>query len=649
MTSIPPFLSLRQVSRPYGDQRQWFAVQNASLDIERGEFIAIIGPSGSGKSTVLNIIGLLDREWEGVYEIDGVNARNLKADERDVLRAQLFGFVFQSSYANPYETTARNAALGLAIQGSTLAEQSIGVTHALKVVGLTEKTNSLARTLSGGERQRLAIARAIAMKPRVILADEPTGNLDSTSATRIMTLFKGLNEAGTTVIVVTHDRRVADFADRVVQVQDGFLTDFGHPASRTVTEQDPEIGLVRTRVVGSRSTRLRARGGMVRSWLERALRAVNNVASRPTRSAALVAAFTVAIAGMVASAGIGASAAQQIADRLTAAALDEVRVSIPAGTSWEERRSQAETIRALQHVLTVGELAPIDASTARTSRFALFRDVGGAFFPGSTVGVDAPLLTLSGVKTFPANAYRSFGAVPSGRVALVGEGIAEGLGIRASGIGGEVWVSGRPYSVVGTIVVSPRAPNLVTSVVIPIEELPNPASEIVVRTEPGFSASVAEAIPFALSPSAPADVAVSTTGDLRNLRVGVSADLSGLLSSISAALLALAVLSASSAMFLSIHSRTQELALSRALGLSQSGVAAIFIWEGIIVGLAGSLSGISLGLIVAVAVAAAREWTAAVPWTALALAPVVGIVGGAVSALLPALRAARVDPADAIR
>ncbi|WP_272027889.1 ATP-binding cassette domain-containing protein [Kocuria rosea] len=642
MTSATPQLSLRQISRRYGDQRQWFAVREATLRVEQGELVAIVGPSGSGKSTLLNILGLLDNSWEGVFEINGTNVEELNQAERDLLRSTMFGFVFQSSYANPYESTARNAALGLAIQGESLHEQSVRVTGALEVVGLTDKADSLARHLSGGERQRLALARAIATNPQVILADEPTGNLDSASASRVMELLKQLNQRGTTVIVITHDRTVADYAHRVVKVRDGVLTDTATPPDEPPRQSLHQGASTRRPLQKPPRNLCQA----MRRWPERAIRAINNVSSRPLRSITLAAAFAIAIAGMVTASGIGASASQQIADRLATAALDEVRVEVPADTSREDRQARIQIIGALPHVVEVGEFAPLDASTAMTSRLAQFRSVNGGAFTGSTVAVDEASLSLLEVQTVPAQATQSFN---SGNVALVGEGIAESLGIPPEGFGAELWVSGRPYSVIGTITEAPRAPNLVTSVVVPVETLPSPTSQFLVRTETGYSASVAEAIPLTLSPSAPAEVAVSTTGDLRNLRVGVSQDLEGLLSSISVALLGLAVLGASSAMFLSVQSRIQELALSRALGLSRSGVATVFIWEGIIVGLAGSLAGLSIGLAASVGVSAAQGWTAVVPWTALALAPLVGIISGALSAFLPAIRAARIDPAEAIR
>ncbi|PTT70301.1 ABC transporter ATP-binding protein/permease [Arthrobacter sp. HMWF013] len=646
MTGTIPQLSLQQVSRRYGTDRQWFAVRQATLEVEHGEFVAIIGPSGSGKSTLLNIMGLLDNSWEGCFEVDGVQVNKLSSPERDRLRSRMFGFVFQSSYANPYESTARNAALGLAIRGESLDYQGVEVSRALETVGLSGKASSLARNLSGGERQRLALARAVATNPQVILADEPTGNLDSSSTSKVLELLKELNQRGTTVIVITHDPAVAEHADRVIEVRDGVVTE-PVKGRQVQVRQAPIDGPIQERIPARQDQGILIR--TTRRWQERILRAINNVSSRPLRSATLVAAFTIAIAGMITASGIGASASQQISDRLASAALDEVRVEVLSGTSREERLNRAQTIKGLAHVTNVGEIASIDASQARTSRLAQFQSVDGKAFPGSTVAVDEAALSLFEVETFPPQAAKLFGSEDAGKVALVGEAVSERLGVQWGGFGAEVWVSGTPYSVIGTISSAPRAQNLATSVVIPISAISNPASQLVVRTDIGFSAGVAEAIPLALSPAAPAEVAVSTTGDLRNLRIGVSQDLDGLLNSISIALLGLAVLSASSAMFLSVQTRIQELALSRALGLSQSGVAAIFIWEGIIVGFAGSIAGLSVGLVASVGVSAAQGWTAVMPWSAVALAPLVGVVSGAVSAFLPAVRAARIDPAEAIR
>ena len=636
-----PLLELKNVSRRYGDRGQWFAVRDASLHVGAGDFVAIVGPSGSGKSTLLNILGLLDNAWEGVVQHDRIDVRSFNQHKRDELRSSTIGFVFQSSYANPYESTARNAALGLAIRGEPLSHQVAKVERVLRVVGLDSKADTLARNLSGGERQRLAIARALATEPRILLADEPTGNLDSRAAHSVMELLTTLNNGGTTVVVITHDPAVAQYAKRVISVQDGVVSDVSQ--SPPMREEDGEALRLLESAVKSTHFRLSKF-----RWSERIFRATNNVASRPLRSATLVAAFTIAIAGIVTAAGIGASASQQIADRLATAALDEVRVDVPIILSRESRQDQIDRIINLSRVLAVGEVSPVDAAVARISRSAT-NGLGDGTFPGTTVGADREALKLYQVQTIPTEALDLFGEPNAGRVALVGEDIAASLGLGTGIFGTEIWVSGVPYEVIGTVPEASRQPNLETSVIIPMAQLNNPSSQLIVRTEVGSSASVAEAIPLALSPDAPGDVRVSTTGDLRNLRIGVAQDLDNLLTSISLALLGLAVLSASSAMFLSVQTRIQELALSRALGLSQMGVATIFIWEGVIVGLAGSLAGVAMGLTTAVMVAAVLGWTATIPWTAVAIAPIVGVLSGALSAFFPAVRAARIDPADAIR
>ncbi|MBB5633139.1 macrolide transport system ATP-binding/permease protein [Cryobacterium mesophilum] len=642
MNPGPPLLSLHGVSRRYGDHHQWAAVRDVNLTISPGEFVAVIGRSGSGKSTLLNVIALLDSDWEGTYDIGGVNAKQLSGPDLDFLRAKTFGFVFQSSYANPYETTARNVALGLAIQGIPLREQGESVSRALDLVGLTGRSSSLARSLSGGERQRLAIARAIATNPSVIVADEPTGNLDSETGNQVMEVLSELNRSGTSLVVVTHDPEIAKYADRVMRMNDGVLSETRTSPRRKTRDSTTLRSVTSVNAQAGRSARLRRA-------VERVFRAINNVTSRPLRSVALIAAFALAFAGLVGAAGIGSTASQQIADRLTAAARDEVRVNVPSGTTTDQRIAWMTRIRALDHVESVGEIATLDAGTARTARFALLPSLNDSPFPGSTLAADPDLFNVLRVQTTPSDAARLFAASGGQRVAVVGHSVVESLGLAQDGLGAEVWVNGEPYSIVGTITASPRQPNLLTSVVVPMHLFSSTSSQLVVRTSAGYSGPLAKAIPLALSPTAPGSISVETASELHNLRIGVQTDLNGLLGSLAAALLALAVLSGASAMYLSVQSRTQELALSRALGLGQAGVAAVFLWEGVVIGLAGALAGISGGLAISVSVAAAHGWTALAPWATIALSPLAGAICGAVAAFLPAMRAAKIDPSEAIR
>ncbi len=642
--TTPPRLRLDSIQRRYGESQQWFAIREASLTVEPGEFLAIVGRSGSGKSTLLNIIGLLDSHWNGNYELGDIDVRSLTPQQIDHLRSATFGFIFQSSYANPYESTERNASLALAIQGAELREQSERVARALEAVGLGNKAAALARSLSGGERQRLAIARALTTNPSIIVADEPTGNLDSETGNQVMEALLELNHQGATVILVTHDARIAAYADRTVRMADGVLENSNTESS--IARRSEEQPRAMAAAVPSTSPR----GARIRRASDRLTRAINNVTSRPLRSVALIAAFALAFAGLIGAAGIGVTASQQIAGRLTAAARDEVRVNVPAGTAGHQVGAWLNRLRSLDHVRDVGQVAPLDANTARTSRFAFTSATGSSPFPGSTVAIDKGLFGVLQIATLPKGASNLFSSA-NDHIALIGADARAQFGLSEDGdiLGAEVWVNGEPYQIVGTITSAPREPNLLTSVVIPLSQFSAGSSQIVVRTDPGYAGPLAEAVPVALSPASPADISVETAAELRNLRVGVQTDLNGLLASLAIALLALAILSGASAMFISVQARTQELALARAVGLGQGGVAAIFLWEGVVIGLAGALAGIAGGLAISVAVSAVRGWSAIAPWETIAISPIAGALCGALAALLPAARAARIDPAEAIR
>jgi putative ABC transport system ATP-binding protein len=218
--------NLRKVFRR-GDE-EIVAIKDVSLAIHAGEFIAITGPSGSGKSTLLYILGMLDRPTSGRFLLDGVPTEGLSDDERARLRNKFMGFVFQSFYLLPRATALRNVMMPLvyaASYGSAIseAEQRQRAENALVLVGLKDRMQHVPNELSGGQRQRVAIARAIVNNPRLLFADEPTGNLDSKSGHEILALFQTLHSSGVTVLMVTHDQAIAKHAHRQIQLVDGEL------------------------------------------------------------------------------------------------------------------------------------------------------------------------------------------------------------------------------------------------------------------------------------------------------------------------------------------------------------------------------------------------------------------------------------------
>jgi putative ABC transport system ATP-binding protein len=202
------------------DSMEVRVLQDVSLTIQEGEFVSIMAPSGMGKSTLLNILGCLDKSTEGTYMLDGVPVHDMDDDELSRIRNEKIGFVFQSFHLLPRMTAWENVILPLIYSDSdsNMKERAIQV---LNSVGLGDRVDHLPRELSGGQQQRVAIARALVNNPRIILADEPTGNLDSTSGEEVIKIFRELHADGVTLVVVTHDMEVALQADRIIQMKDG--------------------------------------------------------------------------------------------------------------------------------------------------------------------------------------------------------------------------------------------------------------------------------------------------------------------------------------------------------------------------------------------------------------------------------------------
>jgi putative ABC transport system ATP-binding protein len=222
MTGDPSLIELEAVTRVYatGDV-EVRALDGVSLTIATGEFVAVMGPSGSGKSTLMNILGCLDRPTGGRYMLAGQEVSRLrKADLADV-RSRTLGFVFQNFNLLARTSALENVELPLMYQGVRARERHTRASEALDRVGLAPRSGHHPNQLSGGQQQRVAIARALVTRPRVILADEPTGNLDSRTSLEVMALFQELGRQGITIILVTHEPEVAEFASRVVYVKDG--------------------------------------------------------------------------------------------------------------------------------------------------------------------------------------------------------------------------------------------------------------------------------------------------------------------------------------------------------------------------------------------------------------------------------------------
>jgi ABC-type lipoprotein export system ATPase subunit len=219
-----PVIRLRGITRIYSTGRlEVAALRGVDLDVLPGDFLAIVGPSGSGKSTLMNIIGCLDRPTGGTYHLAGTAVEDLDDDDLARVRSRAIGFVFQSFNLLPRTTALENVATPLLYQGVSRKERHARAKASLERLGLGDRMDHEPNELSGGQQQRVAIARALVTQPALILADEPTGNLDSTSGADVLKLLHELNAAGTTIVLITHDSDVAVAANRMVHVRDGLF------------------------------------------------------------------------------------------------------------------------------------------------------------------------------------------------------------------------------------------------------------------------------------------------------------------------------------------------------------------------------------------------------------------------------------------
>jgi putative ABC transport system ATP-binding protein len=220
-----PVIEVREVSKAYhvSDDIVVHALDRESLRIERGEYVAIMGSSGSGKSTLMHILGCLDSPTSGMYRLDGQVVRDIAEDDLADLRNRRIGFVFQSFNLVPRTTALANVQLPLAYAGVPRKERREAALAALDAVGMADRVDHLPSELSGGQQQRVAVARALVTNPSLILADEPTGNLDSRSTDEVLGIFERLNGEGRTVVLITHEPEVAERARRVIRLGDGHV------------------------------------------------------------------------------------------------------------------------------------------------------------------------------------------------------------------------------------------------------------------------------------------------------------------------------------------------------------------------------------------------------------------------------------------
>lgn len=708
-----PAIEMRGITRVFeGSDRP--VLDHLDLVVERGEFLAIIGPSGSGKSTLLNAIGLLDTPTSGTYSLFGKNTEGLSDRERDEMRRDHLGFIFQSSNMLLDETSTTNASMGLRVQGVPYSERLQRTEETLEFLGLSDRASIRTRYLSGGEKQRCAIARALATRPPLILADEPTGNLDSHNSAKVIEILQRINATGCTVLVITHDPEVAAAARRVIRIEDGRLHEQSRADSATVPVAEAVSSVADTPAEATVDAPANApvslapgekpathrRGSFL---TDDSIEAISALTSRPLRTLLLGLSFALGVGGLISASGMSESASYQVNQRLLGSEQSTLYISdrdndqnmLGTYRQGESAQNVADRISALDYVKNTGFVSSVAPADVRITRFSPYEDepkeaiglsstsktrleqIGARMNPETLRALEQMNSTLTHQNVadreraeqlsgaiVSVSAARALGIIPEDKAAdnattepRPGELPSVEYGIKLGGLpqvapGVSIWVDGQLMPVIGLFDPGNSGYEFRNSVIVSPGKLQRTGRGQVIyiaETERGYGKAVAKAIPLTLKPAEPSQINVETPSDLQSLRASIASDLGLYVGVLSGILLVLASLSAATAMYLSVQSRTAEIALRRAIGSSKWLIARIFLMEGVMLGVLGGSIGACSGMIATIILSLVQGWQAVLSPGFVVLGVGVGALTGLVSSAYPAWVASRKSPADAMR
>lgn len=630
-----PRLRLVDVSKKFTSSGvDTWALKHVSLDIAQGEFVAVEGPSGAGKSTLLNILGLLDAPSSGEYLIDGVNTGDQSALEIARRRSTDFSFVFQSFHLLKHRPVIDSVELGLMYRKVPEHVRRRQALLALGHVGLEDKAGLSANKLSGGEQQRVAIARALAAKSPVIVADEPTGNLDSKNSEAIVENLRILHATGCTVILVTHSAEVAAAADRRIKVVDGqIVSDSG------CTDVSPYIP-AGDEIVGEPSKV---------SALDVIRDALASVFSRLGRSLMLVAAVAIGVGLSVATLGISATAAVQVNSTFNA----HTNKDVTARWSGYDLRKDLTPGQQATMTRRLGELAGVTSATKveDLDQQQVTLGVNRGTYKVDVQAVAGQFEAAARVRTTWAPGHsHTLGAGET----LAGKDLVKSLEIGPIEGSPLIKIGGRPYMVVGTITDSPRDVTYLGDLFVNSSAgqtiNKHPALGVaLIRTVAGAAGQVAKQTPLVVDPYNPTKITMSAPADPSTLRNQIESAIQLTLIVVTLIAIVGAVVGLANAMILAVVERRQEFGLRRAIGARSVHILSQTITESAIIGLAGGIIGLAIGLGSVLVITIAHRWAPTFDLTLAPLAVIGGILVGALGGCVASIQAARVRPSDALR
>jgi macrolide transport system ATP-binding/permease protein len=651
-------IELSNVSRRYRmGETVVAALHDVTLRIERGDFVAIMGASGSGKSTLMHILGLLDQPDAGSYRLLGSEVSGLSEDERAALRSRMVGFVFQQFHLLPRVTARENVSMPLLYShGETAVSRADAL---LKETGLGDRLNHKPNEMSGGQQQRVAIARSLINDPEIILADEPTGNLDSSSAAEILGVLSSLHNAGKTIILVTHEQDLAERARRIIQLRDGRVI------SDCRTGPAPAVP-----AAGSRDVRAMFRHGAplkvrFRRGFGLTRQALRTLLASKVRSGLSMLGILIGVAAVIAMLALGSGAKQAIKQQLSSLGSNALMLfpgaAHPHGVAQQVgavTRLSLDDARELRNAVpSIARLTPMVQGRAQLV-------YGNKNWNTSVVGAAPEYADMRASKPQVGRFFTEDDVTRRARVCVIGTTVVRELFGKADAIGAYIRVNRISFQVIGVLPEkgSDRFHDQDDTIIIPVTTA---MYRLLGRKYVDFfNIEIAEASQMESAQSAIRTfmlrrhrVALDNEDafQIRNLAEfqemvsATSRTMSLLLAAIAVISLLVGGIGIMNIMLVSVTERTREIGLRKAVGARRPEILTQFLIEAVVISVTGGLAGILLGWGIAQAMSTFAGWTVAVSAQSVVMAFVFSAAVGIVFGLWPARKAAALNPIEALR
>ncbi|HMP76258.1 MAG TPA: ABC transporter permease [Kiritimatiellia bacterium] len=649
-----PLIEIREATKVYhlGDNRV-HALRGVSLTVEAGDFVAIMGASGSGKSTLMHILGLLDVPDSGSYRLNGRELSACSEDELARIRNEEYGFVFQQFNLLSRTTAIENTALPLLYSRGGADDER--VRELLRQVGLGDRLEHNPNELSGGQQQRVAIARALTTRPRVILADEPTGNLDSASAHEIMTLLKRLNEQGITILLVTHETDIADYARRVIHMKDGrVLREEVRCPARTA--QDSEEKPAAAQPGWRHDARAFA------TYFRLAWRALW---AHKLRAFLSMLGILIGVASVIAMLGIGAGAREAISTQFSSLGSNLLVLRPGARISGGVRMQAGQVSRlTTEDARAIRERIPGIRRTSATVSTRGQVVAQGRNWNTEVTGVEPDHAEIRALQPDVGRYVTEEDLRIRARVAVIGRTLVRELFNGQNPIGQEIRINRVIFSIVGVLPEKGSSPwrDRDDVIIIPLSTAMYrlagrehvDAIEMEIADARGIPAAQ-EAVMTLMRqrqrtpPGAPDGVQVQNMAEMLAALTETSRTMSVLLATIAAISLVVGGIGIMNIMLVSVTERVREIGIRKAVGARRRDILGQFLVEAVAVSVTGGLLGMALGAGVAYALSTFAGWAVTITPQAVAMAFGFSALTGLVFGIWPARKAALLNPIDALR